>query len=115
MVLLLATLLSPAAVADESGLQADVSLAALVEKPGTYEAIAIIHDARDGSFLAAPFMRFRESETRTVSVTTESGDILALTVGPVIRGHRAHWLIVWRRGGDVLARAKGTVRSETAN
>ena len=113
--LLLTTHLSAAADADPPALQAEVSMAALVEKPGLYEAIAVVHDARDGRFLAAPFMRFRESETATVRVNTESGDSLALTVGPVIRGHRAHWLVVWRSDGEVIARTRGTVRSETAN
>ena len=113
--LVLTTPLSSAADADPPVLQAEVSMAALVEKPGLYEAIAVVHGGRDGRFLAAPFMRFRESETTTVSVKTESGDNLALTVGPVIRGHRAHWLVVWRSNGEVVARASGTVRSETAN
>ena len=106
---------SPMHAGDAPILQAEVNLAELVEKPGVFEVTAIVHDARDGRFLGAPHMRFRGSETTTVSVATSGDDRLALTVGPVIGGYRAHWLVVLRRGGTILAKAKGTVRSQTAD
>jgi hypothetical protein len=46
--LLLTTHLSAAAGADPPALQAEVSMAALVEKPGLYEAIAVLSASRPG-------------------------------------------------------------------
>lgn len=87
-------------------MKVEVSLAALVEHPGTYEAVALVHDSQD-RLLAAPFIRFPGNQTSVTAVTTESGDRISLSVGPVFRNHEAQWLVVWRHDGREIARATG--------
>lgn len=87
-------------------MQVEVSLGALVEQPGVYEAVALIRD-QEGRLLAAPFFRFRGDQTAITAVTTESGDRFSLSIGPVFRAREAQWLVVWRRDGVTVARAEG--------
>ena len=101
---------SLAASADqELSLVAEVSLAPLPEKQDVYEAVAVVSVADGGAFLAAPFLRFNRGETAVTSAAAEPGGTVSLSIGPVIRGTRANWLVVWRRDGDVVARARGVV------
>ena len=105
-----------AASADQGpALAARVSLAPLPEKQDVYEAVAIVSVADSGEFLAAPFMRFNRGETAVTSVAAAPGGTVSLSIGPVIRGMRANWLVVWRRDdGEVVARTRGVVTVESA-
>lgn len=96
------------APADEAPpvMKVEVSLAALVEHPGMYEAVALVRDGQ-GRLLAAPFVRFPGNQTSVMAVTTEAGERISLSIGPVFRNHEAQWLVVWRHGGTEIARATG--------
>jgi len=89
-------------------MQVEVSLAALVEHPGQYEAVALVRDSR-GRLLAAPFFRFPGNLTSVTAVTTDAGERISLSIGPVFRNHEAQWLVVWRHDGREIARAAGRV------
>ena len=106
-----------AASADQGpAIAAEVSLAPLPEKQDVYEAVAIVSVADGGAFLAAPFLRFNRGETAVTSTAAEPGGTVSLSIGPVFRGIRANWLVVWRReDGEVVARARGIVTVESAD
>jgi hypothetical protein len=91
-----------------------VSLAALVEHPGIYEAVAVVRDEQ-GRLLAAPFFRFPGSQTSVTAVTNEAGERISLSIGPVFRGREAQWLVVWRHQGRTVARASGRATVSGAN
>lgn len=90
-------------------LTVEVSLALIPEQPDTYEAVAIVHAADGGAFLAAPFLRFERGVTAVTSSAAESGGTVSLSIGPVIDRQRANWLVVWRRDGSVVGRERGVV------
>jgi len=110
MALVLLLGLPGGAVADDGppAMEVEISLAALVEHPGMYEAVALVRD-RDGRLLAAPFFRFPGSQTSVTAVTTESGERISLSIGPVFRDREAQWLVVWRHDGRTVARVSGRV------
>lgn len=94
---------------DTAGITVEISLAGLVEDPGTYDVVAVVREAATGRLLAAPVMRFRGDGTAVTAVTTESGERISLSIGPVFRGRQAQWLVVWRRDGRTIARSGGRV------
>lgn len=91
-------------------LHVEISLTAIVEKPGEYDVMAVVREAEGGELIAAPFMRFDGGSTSVVSVTSDSGDRISLSIGPVFRGTEAQWLVVRRRDGETVARAAGRVK-----
>ena len=88
-------------------LSVELSLSALPEKPDVYEAVAVVSDPDSGDFLAAPFLRLSRGETAVTSTAAKPGGLISLSIGPVIRRARANWLVVWRRDGEIVARASG--------
>lgn len=90
-------------------LSVQVSLAGIPEQTDIYEAVAIVHAADGGAFLAAPFLRFERGVTAVTSSAAETGGTVSLSIGPVIDRQRANWLVVWRRDGAVVARERGVV------
>jgi hypothetical protein len=90
-------------------LSVQVSLARIPEQPDTYEAVAIVHAADGGAFLAAPFLRFERGVTAVTSSASETGGTVSFSIGPVIDRRRANWLVVWRRDGAVVGRERGVV------
>ena len=101
----------PVAAADPpAALSVEISLAALPEKSEVYEAVAIVSETDGGGFLAAPFLRLTHGETTVTTAEAASGGTISLSIGPVIGGTHASWLVVWRRDGEIAARATGVVR-----
>lgn len=100
-----------AAKADEgaAAMEVEISLVELAEQTGTFEAVAIVRAAGDGRLLAAPHLRFPGGQTSVIAVENETGDRISLSIGPVFRSRQAQWLIVWRRGGETIARSTGRV------
>ena len=90
-------------------LSVQVSLAPIPEQTDIYEAVAIVHAADGGAFLAAPFLRFERGVTAVTSSAAEPGGTVSLSIGPVIDRQRANWLVVWRRDGAVVGRERGVV------
>ncbi len=102
------------AAEEPTTMEVQMSLAALVEHPGMYEAVAVVRDG-EGRLLAAPFLRCPGSQTSVMTITTETGDRISLAIGPVFDGHEAEWLVVWRRDGRLVARSSGRVPVSGAN
>ena len=93
---------------DSRVMEVEITLAALVEQPGMYEAVAVVRDG-DGRLLAAPVFRFPGHQTSVTAVTSERGERISLSIGPVFGGQEAEWLVVWREDGETVARASGRV------
>jgi len=93
---------------ESRALEVEITLAALVEQQDMYEAVAVVRDG-DGRLLAAPVFRFPGRQTSVIAVTSERGERISLSIGPVFGSHEAEWLVVWREDGETVARASGRV------